>query len=74
MKRFEKAWSEKFEVKHSVSVNSNTSGLYAAMGAIGVSPEDEVIVSPFTMSALPLLRLDMARSQALQILRMILSA
>ena len=51
VKRFEKAWSEKFEVKHSVSVNSNTSGLYAAMGAIGVSPEDEVIVSPFTMSA-----------------------
>ena len=27
VKRFEKAWSEKFGVKHSVSVNSNTSGL-----------------------------------------------
>ena len=34
-----------------VSLNSNTSGLIAALGAIGLSPGDEVIVPPMTMSA-----------------------
>ena len=48
---FEKAWSDHFRVKHSVSVNSATSGLFAAMGAVGIQPGDEVIVPPFTMSA-----------------------
>jgi perosamine synthetase len=48
---FEDAWREKFEVKHAISVNSATSGLFAAMGAVGVSPGDEVIVPPYTMSA-----------------------
>jgi dTDP-4-amino-4,6-dideoxygalactose transaminase len=32
-------------------MNSATSGLSAAMGAIGLSPGDEVIVPPYTMSA-----------------------
>jgi dTDP-4-amino-4,6-dideoxygalactose transaminase len=48
---FEKAWGEQFRVKHVVSVNSATSGLFAAMGAIGIEPGDEVIVPPYTMSA-----------------------
>lgn len=48
---FEQAWSKRFGVKHTVSVNSATSGLFAAMGAVGVSPGDEVIVPPYTMSA-----------------------
>lgn len=48
---FERAWSERFRVKHAVSVNSATSGLFAAMGAIGIEPGDEVIVPPYTMSA-----------------------
>src|SRR5580704_168575 len=48
---FERAWRQQFDVKHAVSVNSATSGLYAAMGAIGLSPGEEVIVSPYTMSA-----------------------
>lgn len=47
----EKEWSEYFRVKHAVSVNSATSGLYAAVGAAGISPGDEVIVSPYTMTA-----------------------
>jgi len=38
-------------VKHAVSVNSATSGLYCAVGAVGVGPGDEVIVSPYTMAA-----------------------
>lgn len=48
---FEKEWAEKFNVKHAISVNSATSGLYCAIGAAGIEPGDEVIVSPYTMSA-----------------------
>lgn len=51
VKRFERAWADRFRVKHAVSVNSATSGLIAAMGAIGVTPGCEVIVPPYTMSA-----------------------
>jgi dTDP-4-amino-4,6-dideoxygalactose transaminase len=51
VQQFERAWQKCFGVRHAVSVNSATSGLYAAMGAIGVSPGDEVIVPAYTMSA-----------------------
>ncbi len=51
VQQLEKEWCAYFRVKHSVSVNSATSGLYAAVGAAGVGPGDEVIVSPYTMSA-----------------------
>ena len=51
VREFERLWSETFNVKHTISMNSATSGLYASMGAIGISPGDEVIVPPFTMSA-----------------------
>ena len=47
----EAAWRKKFGVDHAISVNSATSGLYAAMGAAGIGPGDEVIVPPYTMSA-----------------------
>ncbi len=46
---FEREWREKFGVKHAVSMNSATSGLIAAMGAIGIEPGDEVIVTPYSM-------------------------
>lgn len=48
---FEKEWARYFKVKHAIAVNSATSGLIAAAGALGLSPGDEVIVSPYTMSA-----------------------
>lgn len=48
---FERAWEAYFGVRHAVSFNSLTSGLTAAVGAIGIEPGDEVIVSPWTMSA-----------------------
>ncbi len=51
VQKFEAAWAKRFACKHAVAVNSNTSGLVAAMGAIGISPGDEVIVPAFTMSA-----------------------
>jgi dTDP-4-amino-4,6-dideoxygalactose transaminase len=47
----EKEWAEFFDVKHAISVNSATSGLYCAVGAIGIEPFDEIIVSPYTMAA-----------------------
>ena len=51
VRRFEKEWAEAFSVRHAISVNSCTSGLYAAVGAAGVGPGDEIIVSPYTMTA-----------------------
>ncbi|MDF1750878.1 MAG: DegT/DnrJ/EryC1/StrS family aminotransferase [Alphaproteobacteria bacterium] len=40
-----------FGVKHAVAVNSATSGLHCAMMATGIGPGDEVITSPYSMSA-----------------------
>lgn len=48
---FEKYCAEFFDVKHAITVNSWTSGLIAAVGAIGIEPGDEIIVSPWTMCA-----------------------
>lgn len=47
----EEKWANHFGSKHAISFNSLTSGLIAAIGAAGIGPGDEVIVSPFTMSA-----------------------
>jgi len=47
----EEEWADYFNVKHAIAVNSATSGLYCAVGASGVEPEEEIIVSPYTMSA-----------------------
>ncbi len=51
VKEFERQAAAYFGVKHAVTVNSLTSGLVAAVGAVGVEPGDEVIVTPWTMSA-----------------------
>lgn len=51
VQKLEKEWAQFFGAKHAISVNSATSGLFAAVGAAGVGPGDEVIVSPYTMSA-----------------------
>lgn len=51
VKKFERNFEEQFEVKHSISVNSWTSGLIAAVGALGIEPGDEVLVTPWTMCA-----------------------
>jgi dTDP-4-amino-4,6-dideoxygalactose transaminase len=51
VQRFERACERYFGVKHAITVNSWTSGLIAAVGAIGIEPGDEVIVSPWTMCA-----------------------
>jgi perosamine synthetase len=51
VRQFEKDWAEAFGVKFCFAVNSNTSGLFACMGACDIGPGDEVIVSPYTMTA-----------------------
>ncbi len=51
VQEFERQCETHFDVKHAITVNSWTSGLIAAVGAIGIEPGDEVIVSPWTMCA-----------------------
>lgn len=51
VREFEALCAEYFNVKHVITVNSWTSGLIAAVGAIGIEPGDEVITTPWTMSA-----------------------
>ena len=51
VQEFERNCEKYFDVKHAICVNSWTSGLIAALGAISLEPGDEVIVSPWTMSA-----------------------
>lgn len=51
VKRLEKKWSDYYNIKHSVSMNSATSCLFASVGALEIGYGDEVIVSPFTMTA-----------------------
>lgn len=51
VQEFERMCEAYFGVKHAITVNSWTSGLIAAIGALGIEPGDEVIVSPWTMCA-----------------------
>jgi dTDP-4-amino-4,6-dideoxygalactose transaminase len=51
VRELENHWAEYFNVKHAIVVNSWTSGLYAILGAIGLEPGDEVLVTPTTMTA-----------------------
>ena len=51
VRELEKNICDYFQIKHSVSVNSATAGLYIALASCGIGPGDEVIVTPYTMSA-----------------------
>jgi perosamine synthetase len=51
VQEFERLWAGHAQTKIAYSVNSNTSGLVAAVGACDLGPGDEVIVSPYTMTA-----------------------
>lgn len=47
----EDAFARRLGAAHAVAVNSATTGLHVALAAAGLGPGDEVIVSPYTMSA-----------------------
>ena len=51
VKKFEENCKKFFKVKYAITVNSWTSGLICAVGALDISPGDEIIVTPWTMSA-----------------------
>ncbi|MCB1995984.1 MAG: DegT/DnrJ/EryC1/StrS family aminotransferase [Burkholderiaceae bacterium] len=51
VRAFERKWADIYGFRHAISVNSWTTGLQTAVGAVGIGPGDEVIVSPYTMSA-----------------------
>ena len=61
IQEFEQAWAKHTKTKHALSVNSNTSGLFAAIGACNLGPGDEVIVSPYTMTASAIATIRLAR-------------
>jgi perosamine synthetase len=48
---FENLWAQTYGFKNAISVNSLTTGLQTAVGAVGIEPGDEVICSPYSMSA-----------------------
>ena len=50
-KKFEQDFSEFIGVKHSLAVNSATSGLHLALEAVGVVHGDTVITTPYTFTA-----------------------
>jgi perosamine synthetase len=51
VKAFEAQAAAYFGVRQAVAVNSWTSGLICAVGAIGIEPGDEIITTPWTMAA-----------------------
>ena len=50
--RFERAFAKKMGVKHAVAVSSGTAALHLTLLAMGVGPDDEVIIPSFVCSAL----------------------
>ncbi len=48
---FEQAFAETVGARHAVAVSSGTAALHAAMFAVGVGPDDEVVVPAMTFAA-----------------------
>ena len=53
VQKLEQLMTKKFKVKYAVSFNSASTALQAAVTSLGIGPGDEVITSPFTMTATP---------------------
>ena len=51
VQELERECEKYFGVKHAITVNSWTSGLITAVGALDIEPGDEIILSPWTMCA-----------------------
>lgn len=50
--RFEKAFAKKMGVQHAVAVSSGTAALHLTLLAMGVGPDDEVIIPSYVCTAL----------------------
>lgn len=48
---FERQFAERVEVTHAIALNSATAALHLALEALGIGPEDEVIVPTWTFAA-----------------------
>ncbi len=48
VREFEQAFEDYIGVKHAITVNSGTSGLFLCASAMGWGPGDEILVTPFT--------------------------
>jgi dTDP-4-amino-4,6-dideoxygalactose transaminase len=53
VRALEDAFAKEFGVKYAISFNSATTALQGAVAAVGIGPGDEVITSPFSMTATP---------------------
>ncbi|MCX8168769.1 MAG: DegT/DnrJ/EryC1/StrS family aminotransferase [Candidatus Methanomethylicia archaeon] len=51
IREFEEEFRKYINVKHAIAVSSGTTALHLALRAVGVSPGDEVITTPFTFVA-----------------------
>lgn len=51
VEEFEQKYAELNSAKYCVATSSGTTALFTSLGALGVGPGDEVIVSPFTFMA-----------------------
>ena len=51
VKKFENYLKNFYGVRYAITLNSWTSGLIAMIGSLDIEPGDEIIVTPWTMSA-----------------------
>jgi len=51
VRAFEREWEQQYGFAHAVSVSSWSTGLTTCVGALRLEPGDEMICSPYTMSA-----------------------
>jgi perosamine synthetase len=51
-RRFEKQFAQRLNVPHAIATSSGTAALHLALLALGVQPQDEVIIPSFVCSAL----------------------
>ena len=51
VRKFEADFARKFKIKYAICVNSATSGLSTALGALGIGPGDEVITTCLSFNA-----------------------
>lgn len=52
VQRFERAFAEKLGVKHAVATSSGTAALHLVLLAMGIGPDDEVIIPSYVCTAL----------------------